>query len=155
VDLIPGRTTRLALRPTRRAVLNGVCAEYCGASHAFMGLRVVVASRAELEGWLARQERPVRAESRALPGAEVFAANGCGACHSVRGTAARGVIGPDLTHVGSRLTLGAARLGNTAGDFERWLRSTEQLKPGVAMPHFGMLSDADVRAMALYLESLQ
>ena len=157
VDMIPGRTTRLAVRAKRTGVFNGVCAEYCGTSHAFMALRVVVVERAELDRWLADQARPAqpKQDPAAARGLELFAANGCGACHTVRGTSARGTVGPDLTHVGSRLTLGAARLNNDQADFERWLRSTEHLKPGVSMPHFAMLGDDSLRAMAAYLESLQ
>jgi cytochrome c oxidase subunit 2 len=157
VDMIPGRTTQLTVRPTKLGVFNGVCAEYCGSSHAFMALRVVVLERPEFDRWLAEQRGPAsnRRDADAVRGAELFATQGCGACHTVRGTAARGVVGPDLTHVGSRLTLGAGRLPNEAGDFERWLRSTEHLKPGVAMPHFGMLPNEHIRALAVHLESLQ
>jgi cytochrome c oxidase subunit II len=157
VDMIPGRTTQLALRPTRTGTFNGVCAEYCGSSHAFMAFRVVVLERAEFDRWLADQREaasPQRDAAAAL-GAVLFAANGCAACHTIRGTTARGVVGPDLTHVGSRLTIGAARLNNEPEGFVDWLRSTNHLKPGVGMPHFGMLPDAQLRALGVYLESLQ
>ncbi|MET0385748.1 MAG: cytochrome B, partial [Polyangiales bacterium] len=42
VDMIPGRTTQLALHPTRTAELSGACAEFCGTSHAHMGFKAVV-----------------------------------------------------------------------------------------------------------------
>jgi cytochrome c oxidase subunit 2 len=157
VDMIPGRTNPLVLHPTRTGVFRGACAEYCGTSHARMGLHVVVLEADAFERWLADQARPARAAASPLAaeGAGVFAANGCGACHRVRGTAADGVVGPDLTHVGSRRAIGAGLLPNDVEQFERWLGSTERLKPGVAMPHFGMLPRPQLRALAAYLESLQ
>jgi cytochrome c oxidase subunit II len=157
MDMIPGRVTRLPLLPTRTGVFNGVCAEYCGGSHAFMAFRVVVEERAQFEAWLAAQALPARAPASALAtqGAELFIANGCGACHTIRGTSAQGVIGPDLTHVGSRASLAAGALPNDPDAFARWMARTEQIKPGVLMPHFGMLPAAELRALATYLEGLQ
>jgi cytochrome c oxidase subunit 2 len=156
-DMIPGRRIRLALEPTEPGVYRGVCAEYCGTSHALMAFRVVVHERPEFEAWLQRQRAPA-AEPRsdlAAAGAEGFLGNGCGACHTVRGTLARGTVGPDLTHVGSRLSLGAGTLPNDAAAFGRWLALTEEIKPGVHMPAFGMLPAGDIRALAAYLEELQ
>lgn len=157
VDMIPGRTTRLALRPTRTGEFRGVCAEYCGTSHALMRFAVVVLEPPEFERWLAHEASPARPPqgSLAAEGEAAFAASGCGACHSVRGTRADGLVGPDLTHVGSRSTLGAGTLPNDAAAFERWLGGIEHVKPGVAMPHFGMLPRQRLRAMADYLEGLQ
>ena len=72
-------------------------------------------------------------------GQVAFDANGCGACHTVRGTAADGVVGPDLTHVGSRLSLAAGTLPNERDDFLRWITHSRDVKPDVHMPVFGML----------------
>lgn len=157
MDMIPGRQTRLTLEPTRTGTFRGVCAEYCGTSHALMAFEVVVMEKAAFDQWLAAQQQPAHepAEPRARLGRERFLANGCSACHAVRGTEARGVVGPDLTHVGSRTTLGAGILPNDHATFVRWLTRTDQVKPGVLMPHFGMLPSAEVDALAAYLESLQ
>jgi len=157
MDMIPGRVTRLALRPVRTGVFRGVCAEYCGIAHALMGFPVMVLEPQEFARWLARQAGPAAApaDPDAARGQALFLANGCGACHAIRGTAARGVVGPDLTHVGGRLSLGAGILGNEPATFARWIARTEQVKPGVHMPAFGMLPPADVRALAAYLDSLQ
>ncbi|MDO9022832.1 MAG: c-type cytochrome [Deltaproteobacteria bacterium] len=157
LDMFPGRTSRLALWPTRAGRYRGVCAEYCGASHALMAFAVVVEPRAALDRWLAHQSEPARPPTTPLGarGAALFLADGCGACHAVRGTPAAGTLGPDLTHVGSRHGLGAATLPNDAGTFARWITHPESLKPGVHMPAFGMLPPADVRALAAYLEELQ
>jgi len=149
MDMIPGRETRLTLHPTRVGRFRGVCAEFCGTSHALMALDVVVMEKGEFERWLEaqNQSQPV--------GSELFLSTGCGACHTVRGTAAKGALGPDLTHVGSRLTIGAGLLENDEEGFYRWLNRTESLKPEVHMPHFGMLPEAEQKALADYLESLQ
>jgi cytochrome c oxidase subunit 2 len=157
VDMIPGRENRLALRPTRTGTFRGVCAEYCGTSHALMAFDVVVLPPADFARWLARQGEPARSPSAPLSrrGQELFLANGCGACHAVRGTPADGVVGPDLTHVGGRLSLGASLLPNAPGSFRRWIARTEHLKPDVHMPAFGMLPPEDLRALSVYLDGLE
>jgi cytochrome c oxidase subunit II len=157
MDMIPGRTTRLRLEPTRTGTFRGLCAEYCGASHAFMAFTVVVMEKEAFTRWLAAQAAPAipPAEPLAERGRTAFEANGCGACHAVRGTAADGRIGPDLTHVGSRETLAAGRLPNDAAALERWIAEPHRLKPGARMPQFGMLPAEDRRAIAVYLERLR
>jgi cytochrome c oxidase subunit II len=157
VDMIPGRTTRLRLEPTRAGEFRGTCAEYCGSSHALMSFSVRVLPRAEFARWLEQQRERAKppVETLARRGAEVFLQSGCGSCHTVRGTNADGVVGPDLTHVGSRMSVGAGLLPNEPNAFARWVANTDELKPGVAMPHFGMLPDQDLRALAVYLEALQ
>jgi cytochrome c oxidase subunit II len=157
MDMIPGRTNRLVLHPTRTGTFRGVCAEYCGESHALMAFDVVVLTDEEFAGWLDHQSQPARTSSESLvaEGRKSFFASGCGACHAVRGTEADGVVGPDLTHVGSRASLGAGTLPNDADGFLRWISQTGQIKPGVQMPHFGMLPLEERRAIAAYLESLE
>ena len=143
--MIPGRTNRLVLEPTRTGVFRGVCAEYCGTSHALMSFYVVVLEQEDFAVWLAHQHAPAQPPTQPLAarGQELFLANGCGACHTVRGTPADGVVGPDLTHVGSRLSLGAGILPNDPEAFRRWIAHTEDVKPGVHMPAFGMLPPED------------
>lgn len=157
MDMIPGRVNRLALEPTRTGVFRGACAEYCGASHALMSLYGVVVEEDAFEAWLERQAAPAREPTDPLTrrGKRFFAEDGCGACHTIRGTSADGVVGPDLTHVGSRVSLAAGVLPNDAASFARWIARPESIKPGVHMPAFGMLPEGHVRALAVYLESLQ
>jgi cytochrome c oxidase subunit 2 len=157
IDMIPGRTNRLVLEPTRTGTFRGACAEYCGTSHALMSLYVVVLEPADFAAWLARQQEPARPPVLPLAarGQELFLANGCGACHTVRGTPADGVVGPDLTHVGSRLSLGAGILPNDPEAFRRWIAHTEGVKPEVLMPAFGMLPPEDLQALAAYLDGLE
>ena len=157
LDMVPGRTTRLTLHPTRTGVFRGACAEYCGTSHALMNFYVIVMRRDEFDRWLTHQATAADPPAGALAerGSEVFLANGCGACHTVRGTPADGVIGPELTHVGSRLSLGAGIMQNRPEDFADWIARPDRIKPGVHMPAFGMLPSEDLRALAAYLDGLQ
>lgn len=157
LDMIPGRITRLVVEPTRTGVFRGVCAEYCGTSHAWMAFDVVVAERAEFDAWLAHQSRPAVPPPTPLAarGGELFLAHGCGACHAVRGTQARGVVGPDLTHVGGRRSIAAGTLPNGRDALRRFVAASEAVKPGVHMPAFGMLPDEDLTALAAYLEGLE
>ena len=157
VDMIPGRVNRLVLEPTRTGSFRGVCAEFCGESHALMAFSVEVMEPAAFEQWLARQAAgaaapatPLAAEGRAL-----FDQVGCGACHAVRGTAAAGTIGPDLTHLADRATLAAGILPNDRDALVRWITQTETIKPGSRMPSFGALPQRHIEAIAAYLEGLE
>lgn len=156
LDVMPGRGTRLTLRPTRVGRFNGVCAEYCGDSHALMAFAVVVEPRGDFDRWLAAQAAPARepAEPLAARGREVFVASGCGACHALRGTDADGVLGPDLTHVAGRARLAAGALANRPDELARWIAHPAAVKPGAQMPAFGMLPREDLRALAAYLSAL-
>jgi cytochrome c oxidase subunit 2 len=117
----------------------------------------VVQEREEFDRWLAHQARPAEPPAGPAParGQELFLANGCGACHTIRGTPAAGVIGPDLTHVGSRLSLAAGTLPNQPDDFRRWVAHTAGVKPGVLMPSFHMLPPDELQALAAYLKGLE
>lgn len=157
VDMIPGRTTELVLEPTRTGTFRGACAEYCGTSHAFMNFDVVVMQPEAFAQWMVQQARAasVSPGPEAARGSRLFLAHGCGACHTIRGSEADGVLGPDLTHVGSRQRLGAGVLGNEPEDFIRWIGRTGEVKPGVLMPSFHLLPEDELRAMATYLDGLQ
>jgi cytochrome c oxidase subunit 2 len=157
MDMIPGRVTWLTLRPEVTGIFRGACAEYCGTSHGLMSFYVQVMEKAAFDEWLAHQARPARlpADAEAARGAGLFLSNGCSACHTVRGTPAAGVIGPDLTHVGGRLSIGAGIMDTRPGQLRDWLARTGHIKPGVHMPAFGMLPDADLQALAAYLDGLE
>lgn len=149
MDAIPGRTNLLRLTPTRAGTYRGVCAEFCGPSHTFMAFPVVVHEAAEYESWLAAEQQP------ATSGSDAFLASGCGACHTVRGVSAAGSVGPDLTHFASRSTIGAATVPNTRENLIQWLSAPTSIKPGVGMPAFGHLPEAELAAIADYLGGLR
>lgn len=154
VDMIPGRTNYLRFLPTHIGITRGQCAEYCGGAHALMAFYAVAMSAEAFEQWKMHE----RAEAAVPPddsGAQMFLANGCGGCHRVRGTPAQGVIGPDLTHVGSRLSLGAGILSTDHQGFRDWLARHQQIKPDNRMPPYEILSDAELTSLAAYLVALE
>lgn len=155
-DMIPGRINRMSLHPTEPGIYRGQCTEFCGESHAQMAFEGVVMEPEAFRLWLARQAEPALppADGPARRGAEVFQAEGCGACHAIRGTPARGRVGPDLTHVGSRVSV-AGLLPNDPEGFARWIRDTDDVKPGVRMPSYDHVPSDDLAALALYMEGLQ
>jgi cytochrome c oxidase subunit 2 len=157
MDMIPGRVNYLTLRPTRTGIFRGACAEFCGTSHALMAFYAEVMEREAFDRWLDHQASPAAPPSdlQAARGAELFVSNGCGACHTVRGTSAAGRIGPDLTHVGGRLSVGAGILETRPATLRDWLARTAHVKPGVHMPEFGMLPDRDLQALAAHLDGLK
>lgn len=157
VDMIPGRTNRLVLEARVSGVYRGQCAEYCGMQHAWMAFYVVAVPEEAYGRWLANQAAPARetTDQFLLRGRDAFLREGCGACHTVRGTRANGVLGPDLTHVGGRLSLAAGRLDNHKGTLAGWIADSQGIKPGNLMPSTNTLSGEDLRAVAAYLESLK
>jgi cytochrome c oxidase subunit 2 len=157
MDIIPGRLTRLALEPTQVGTFRGTCAEYCGASHALMAFSVVVMDTDEFRAWLEAQDRQAQSPTDAVAqrGETAFIANGCTACHTIRGTSAAGRIGPDLTHVGSRGRIAADALPNNRESLIRWIGQSDRVKPAVHMPAFRTLSPGELSALAAYLSRLQ
>lgn len=159
MDAIPGRVQHLQLQADRPGVWRGQCAEYCGAQHARMALHVVAQTPAEFDAWLAAQARPAAAEPAGTVlerGREAFLANRCNACHTVRGVSAESRLGPDLTHVGSRLYLGAGTVVNDASQRLAWVAHTQQLKPGARMPSGeGRIDPAALQSIADWLGHLQ
>jgi cytochrome c oxidase subunit 2 len=157
LDMVPGHVNHLRVEASQTGVFRGQCAEFCGGEHAWMAFDVVAMPPADFTRWMARSRGPAAApgEGPAARGAHVFTAVGCGACHTVRGTAATGTIGPDLTRFGERRTLAAGRLPNDHAGRVAWIAGAEHLKPGNGMPSFGFLGPAEIEALAAYLEGLR
>ena len=153
----PGQTNRLALEPTRAGIFRGACAEFCGPAHARMNFPVVVMEAGAFETWLAEQRQPAQPATDALAarGQAAFMQRGCSVCHTVRGTTAAGVDGPDLTHVSSRLTLAAGTPARSPEHLRLWMAATRHLKPDVHMPAFGALPAATLDALTAYLMHLK
>lgn len=151
LDMVPGRRNRLPIQADRPGVYAGQCAEYCGGPHALMGFVVVAHAPAEFDAWLAVR----RARSAAVggEGAALFRSTGCAACHRIAGTDANGTAGPDLTHVGSRRSLGAGILPNHRGTMMGWIGDSQAIKPGNRMPPYKMLSAQELATLAAYLEA--
>jgi cytochrome c oxidase subunit 2 len=176
-------------------VFMGQCAEFCGDSHALMGIRVIAESESDFQAWVQRLEtpsvtavpleaQPPEAEPAAAEaegelqaasdpaavdpavaqGREIFHRSTCIACHTIQGTNAMGILGPSLSLLGERATIGAGYLENNRENLIRWIRSPQSFKPGAPMPGSteeggGMpptnLSDEEIQAVAAYLASLR
>lgn len=155
VDMIPGRRNLMRIQADAPGAYGGQCAEYCGGPHALMGLVVVAHEPADFAAWRSRRAAPAPAAAAAHPGAAVFARAGCGACHTVAGTAFNGLAGPDLSHVGARRTLGAGILPNNQGTLAGWIADSQSIKPGNRMPAYPVLTGRELREVSAWLESLE
>lgn len=156
-DMIPGRVTGLTLRAERPGVYRGQCAEFCGAKHARMALHVVALAPDAFRDWLQRQAEPARKPQGALleRGRAAFLEQRCQSCHTIRGVAETARRGPDLTHVGSRIRIGAGLLRTHQGTLAGWNADPLAVKPGVFMPAAAGSDGESLRALAAYLEHLR
>jgi cytochrome c oxidase subunit 2 len=153
-DVVPGRVNQVILTPERAGEYWGQCAEFCGASHANMGLRVIVEDPAAFDGWVTAQKAaPPEPTGPAAEGKAIYARSACVGCHTIRGVSV-GTLGPDLTHFGGRALFGAGLWPTTVEHVVAWLKDPPALKPGSRMPNLN-LSDAEARALAVYLTSLK
>ncbi|NRF68230.1 c-type cytochrome [Aquincola sp. S2] len=159
VDAIPGRVLQLRLQADRPGRWQGRCAEFCGEQHARMGLVLVAHAPDDYARWLAAQARPaaVADETLAQQGWRLFMQQRCNSCHALRGlTESPSITAPDLTHVGSRLTIGAGARPLDRAALAAWIADPQQWKPGVRMPSYGdRLSAGELDALAAFLERLQ
>jgi cytochrome c oxidase subunit 2 len=155
--MIPGRTTRLRLHASRPGIYRGQCAEYCGGPHALMAIQVIAMPPEEFTAWLDREAATavVPTADIARRGGALFQSAGCGACHAVRGTAANGTVGPDLTHLGSRRSVGIDTLALTAQNIERFITHGQSIKPGNPMPEFRIFAADEIEAIGSYLAGLR
>ena len=155
-DLIPGYSTAFWFRVDKPGTYRGQCAEFCGLQHAKMGFYIVAESMPEFQQWLQRQVQPAPdpKNSAQLQGQTVFLRSTCVMCHTIRGTIANSHVGPDLTHIASRLSIGAATLPNNIGNLAGWIEDSQHIKPGNEMPPNPLGGD-DLNALLAYLTSLQ
>jgi cytochrome c oxidase subunit 2 len=156
MDLIPSRINTTWMQADRPGVFRGQCAEFCGLQHAHMGLFVVAEPPESFDRWLANERRPAVEPFDAVRrrGKELFFNAPCLLCHSIRGTEAFGQVAPDLTHFGSRRSIGAATLPNTTGNLAGWITDSHRIKPGNRMPPMSIASE-DMQPLLAYLEGLK
>jgi cytochrome c oxidase subunit 2 len=157
IDAVPGHPVHVSMHADQPGTYSGACAEYCGSEHAWMRIVVVAESEAEFLAWQARQLQPapVPSEPGAVArGSRVYDAKPCAKCHAIGGRGEQPRIGPDLTHIASRATLGAGVLSNSPADLTHWLRDPQGVKPGSHMPDM-QLTNADVDDLVAYFETLR
>jgi cytochrome c oxidase subunit 2 len=94
-------------------------------------------------------------------GAQIYRTGACIACHVVQGVSA-GVVGPSLTHVGSRTTIAAGLFPNDEPHLRAWIKNAPRMKPGSLMPALGKsdavpggYTDQQIADIAAYLLSLK
>ena len=155
--MIPGRVHQLRVQVTQPGVYRGACAEFCGDQHAKMALHVVAVEPAEFDRWLAAQAAPATPPASALAqrGQQLFGELRCDACHTVRGLTGASQLGPDLTHVASRLYIGAGSLPTRGDNLRQWVAHVQTIKPGALMPSFDHLDNESLTALAAFLEGLK
>lgn len=156
LDMVPNKVNELTLIADETGEYWGECAEFCGTQHGKMKLMVIVQSEEEFAAWVQHQQSvPAPPESElAFEGRQVFLGSSCVYCHNVEGTNASGDLGPDLTHLGSRRTLGAGILEYSLGKEALWIRDSHIFKPGNQMPPMD-LTNAELAALLAYIETLE
>lgn len=156
MDAVPGHPNTMLIQADRPGVYLGACAEFCGAGHAWMRIRVVAQTEADYRAWLASQARPHPEPKSAMQanGKALFVGLTCSSCHTVTGSGAPASkdVGPDLTHLGDRKTLAAGVVPNTPDELRKWLADPNSIKPGSNMPNL-QLSPQQLDALVAYLEA--
>jgi cytochrome c oxidase subunit 2 len=156
IDLIPGHPNHIWLIASEPGVYLGACAEFCGDQHANMRIRVIAQEEEEFNKWVKQQQLipPTPTSGQAADGAQFFQDMACMNCHTIFGTPAAARVGPNLTHLNKRQTIGAGVLTNTPENLTKWLSNPQKYKPGALMPNM-KLSDSEVQAIVAYLEALK
>jgi cytochrome c oxidase subunit II len=155
-DLIPGRDNAISFTVEKPGTYRQQCAEFCGLQHAHMAMLIIAEPPARFARWRAAQlaDAAAPAGPEQARGRQVFEDKPCAACHTIRGTAAAGTIGPDLTHVAGRQYIASGMLPTTRGSLAAWIADPQTLKPGNAMPMVP-LTAAELNAVAAYLDGLK
>jgi len=159
IDVMPDVETEIWIESDEPGVWRGQCAEFCGTQHALMAFEVVVHEPDDFDRWLIDRREAVERRTTTRPavlahGEELFFQHGCYSCHAIEGTDAKSTIGPDLTHLGNRRTLGAAAIPNNYGNLAGWIANPQTIKPGSLMPPT-YLEPGDLHAVVEYLLSLE
>lgn len=157
VDLVPGFANRIRVQADQPGLFRGECGEYCGPQHAHMILLVQADSQGDFDAWLSalRNSAAEPSDPQARRGEQVFMTSACVTCHTIRGTPAHGLVGPDLTHIGARKAIAANTYPNNRGYLDAWVTHAQELKPYAQMPDIGGLSGDDLQALTHYLEGLK
>jgi ubiquinol-cytochrome c reductase cytochrome b subunit len=77
-------------------------------------------------------------------GHDLFIANSCQGCHVVNGQGTP--VGPELTHIGSSMS---------AEQMTKLIRNPGSVTPNTRMPAYDKLSDRDVNAIVVYMQTLR
>ncbi len=156
MDLIPNINNYLWLDINKPGNYIGACSEFCGAQHAWMRINVIAQTQNDFNKWLAANASDAAkpSDTLAMTGERLFQEKTCGNCHRVKGTEATAIVGPDLTHIGSRQEILTGLMKNNEANLYEWINHPQQIKPGAHMPDFIFDKDS-VNAIAHYLSGLK
>jgi cytochrome c oxidase subunit 2 len=152
-DLIPNHPNEMWYEPTTPGMYVGQCAQFCGVEHAKMLIRVYVDTPQQFAAWVNDQRQIGVQDAKVAAGRQIFETEACMNCHTVNGTAAKGTVGPDLTHLMSRATIAAGAALNTPENLRKWIQNPATFKDGALMPAM-QLSDEQVDQVVAYLTTL-
>jgi cytochrome c oxidase subunit II len=188
-DVIPGHNNMSVFQADRIGEYRAQCTEFCGLQHAHMNFYVVVQSQDDYNAWVTSQQQAAAsnpAGQAALAGRTLFVGSGgCQGCHGIvgvnlqdyhhlkGGSDASILVGPNLTHFGSRRQIaggvlpwdpascvvvtgsdGQPKIENPGScGLYQWLKDPQAVKPGNDM-NIRPLSDTEIAQLIAYLESL-
>jgi len=153
-DLIPNHPNSTWINPLQPGMYIGQCAQFCGAQHALMLLRVYVDTPEQFAAWVKNQQLPAVEDPSVIAGRQIFETQACINCHTIQGTVATGRFGPDLTHLMSRQTLAAGAMANNPANLRQWIKDPDTFKSGCLMPAM-QLSDQQLDQVTAYLLTLR
>jgi cytochrome c oxidase, subunit II len=188
-DLVPGHANYKWFIADRTGPFTGICAEYCGTQHGNMRFEVQSVSSDAFKTWISTKQQAAAAPTGALAqqGQAIFK-NQCATCHGIVGvnvtqyynpmksctnpakqptSSPQCLIGPNLTHFGSRDLIAGGVLTNNSAQCDpnnpnllkechlaQWLNDPQGIKPGNDM-NIGQLTPDQIRQLVAYLESLK
>jgi len=152
-DLIPNHPNESWIEPMHTGLYVGQCAQFCGVEHAKMLLRVYVDTPEQFAAWVKDQQQNGAQDPKVAAGRQIFETHACTNCHAIRGTAAVGTFGPDLTHLASRDTIASGAALNNPQNLHEWIKDPDHFKEGCLMPAM-QLSDPEIDQIVAYLSTL-
>jgi cytochrome c oxidase subunit 2 len=190
-DVVPGHNNTKWFVAQQEGTYLGECAEYCGTQHANMRFNVVVSSSDKFQTWVSsQQQKAVAPTSQMAQQGQAIFQQQCSTCHGIVGVdltqyyntaqvcndaspqnqpanSKQCLIGPNLTHFGSRdLIAGGVLENNTAQcdpnnpnllqecNLAKWLKDPQAVKPGNDMV-IGELTNDQIQQLIAYLEGLK
>lgn len=177
-DAVPGRVHDWKIHAHDPGIYGGLCAEYCGLSHADMRLSAIALSDADWNEWLDRQTQDQVALEGDTAEARGYALFGqfCSSCHVINGVYESAYeneppllagVAPNLTHLMSRTGFAGGIYdlyledgSVNEADLVAWVHNAPDRKPLAAENQQGMISFADqlnveqVEDIVAYLETL-
>jgi cytochrome c2 len=111
-------------------------------------------SAVTLVGLVALAPLPAMGDGDARRGQALVEHYGCGACHEIpQIPSAHGLVGPPLTHIGSRVFI-AGVLRNTPQNMTKWILSPQSIVPGNAMPQMP-IEQSEAQDITAFLEAIK